>query len=203
MIYLSGAKNRVMRDDLAAGTIGFLQTPGNGHTLDDVAVWAMDNGCFTKSYPGDDAYLSTLAKYEQHRARCLFVAVPDVVGDAAATLALWPAMSARIRAAGWPVALVLQDGMTPDMIPWPEVDWVFVGGSTEWKLGHAAATLIVTAQHHGVRVHIGRVNSLRRFTLFAGLNCDTADGTFIAYGPAVNLPTVRSWATAPHQGRLI
>lgn len=147
-MYLSGAKNRLMSDDLAAGRVGLLQTPAAAYRLDDVAVWAMDNGCFTDTYPGDDAYLATLDKYAHHQARCLFVAVPDVVGDAAATLALFPAMAARISAAGWPVALVAQDGMTADDLP-DGLPWLFIGGSTEWKLGHAAAELIAEAKRRG------------------------------------------------------
>ena len=166
-------------------------------------MWAMDNGCFTDTYPGDDGYMATLSKYEDHKDRCLFVCVPDVVGDANATLANWPRMAPRIKQAGWPVALVLQDGMTPDRVPWDDVDWVFVGGSTEFKLGPEAEALILAAQERGVKVHVGRVNSRKRFKKFAELGCDTADGTFIAFAPAQNLPQVLSWMADPVEMRLI
>ena len=193
MMYLSGAKNPAIAADLASGNIGLMRTPGNGYSLDDVQVWALDNGAFTDSYPGDDAYLALLAALAGHRDRCLFVAVPDVVADAAATLALLPPMAARIRAAGWPVALVGQDGMEAMPVPWDLVDWLFVGGSTGWKLGPGAAELIRQAQAQGKRVHVGRVNSGARFRHFAGMGCDTADGTFLAFGPDVNAPQVRRW----------
>lgn len=193
MLYLSGVKNMAIRDDLAAGTIGFLKTPAVGNTLDGVKVWAVDNGCFTGKYPGDDAYLTWLDRYADRRADCLFVAVPDVIGDGPATLANFPTMAARIKAAGWPVALVGQDGMEHLDVPWHLVEWLFVGGSTEWKLGHGAADLIRQAQDRGKRVHVGRVNSGKRFALFAGMGCDTADGTFLAFGPDVNAPKLRSW----------
>lgn len=202
MLYLSGAKNRAMLSDLQAGTMGLLQTPAASYRLDDVAVWAMDNGCYTNTYPGDDAYLATLGRYAAHRDRCLFVAVPDVVGDAAATLALFPTMAARITAAGWPVALVAQDGMTAADLP-DDLPWLFIGGSTEWKLGHDAAVLIAAAKARGVQVHVGRVNSARRYNLFAGLGCDTADGTYIAFAPDQNIPDVRAWMAAPRQTRWI
>ncbi len=200
MLYLSGAKNPIMADDLAAGRVGYLQTPASRKPLDDVAVWAMDNGCFTDSYPGDDGYLALLDRYDAHRDRCLFVAIPDVVGDAAATLALFPAMAQRISASGWPVALVAQDGMTPADLP-DGLPWLFIGGSTDWKLGHDAAVLIAAAKDRGVRVHVGRVNSARRYALFAGLGCDTADGTFVAFGPDRNYPQVQAWMAAPQQLR--
>ena len=106
-MYLSGAKNRIMVDDLKTGRIGLLQTPKASYNLDGVAVWAMDNGCYTDSYPGDDAYLLLLKRLEPHRDRCLFVAAPDEVGNAAVTLTNLRYMAPRIRDAGWPVALVL------------------------------------------------------------------------------------------------
>lgn len=197
MIYLSGAKNDAIADDLAAGRVGLLNTPKNAYTLDGVAVWAMDNGAYTDTYPGDDAYLSTLTRYAEHRDRCLFVAAPDVVGDADATLAQFAPMARRIRAAGWPVALVGQDGMENREAPWALVDWLFVGGSTEWKLGVGAETLIRQAQEHGKRVHVGRVNSATRFRHFRALGCDSADGTFLAFGPDANAPKLRRWISAP------
>ncbi len=202
MLYLSGAKPVAIKDDLAAGTIGFLKTPAVGNNLDGVKVWAIDNGCFTGKYPGDDAYLTWLAKYDDHKSRCLFVAVPDVIGDGAATLANFPLMAGRIRAAGWQVALVGQDGMESLDVPWHLTDWLFVGGSTEWKLGQGAADLIRQAQSHGKRVHVGRVNSGTRYALFAGMGCDSADGTYLAFGPDVNAPKLRAWLAKPTQGVL-
>ena len=200
MMYLSGSINATMSADLATGRIGFLKTPNNGNLVHDgIAVWALDNGCYTESYPGDDAYLALLDRLADHRGRCLFVAAPDVVGDAAATLALFPSMAARIRAAGWPVALVGQDGMESLPLPWDDFDWLFVGGSTEWKLGAGAESLIRQAQAHGKRVHVGRVNSAVRFRRFRSLGCDSADGTFIAFGPDVNTPKVRRWVAGATQ----
>lgn len=200
MLYLSGHKSPTIAADLAAGTIGLLNTPRSRYLLDGVAVWAADNGAFTGQYPGDDDFMAWLEGLSEHRNRCLFVAAPDVVGDSAATLALLPGMAARISAAGWPVALVGQDGMEHADVPWHLVEWLFVGGSTEWKLGAGASTLIRQAQAAGKRVHVGRVNSGKRFRLFAGLDCDTADGTFLAFGCDMNAPTVRDWSTAPVQG---
>lgn len=199
-MYLSGAKNDAIAADLAAGTMGLLNTPGTRYNLDNVAVWAADNGAFTGKYPGDEAFMAWLRGMNAHQSRCLFVAAPDVVGDAVTTLAQLPAMAHRLRSAGWPVALVGQDGMESLDVPWDLVDWLFVGGSTGWKLGTGAAELITQAQSAGKRVHVGRVNSGERFRLFRGLGCDTADGTYIAFGPDINSPKVRSWMAEPTQG---
>ena len=191
---MSGVKNRVIADELASGAIGFLRTPRNRNRVDEsVAVWAMDNGCYAGTYPGDDKYLAQLDSLAPHRERCLFVAVPDVLGDAAATLAQFPAMAKAIRERGWPVALVGQDGMESRPIPWDDVDWVFIGGSSEWKMGPGARALIHRAKTHGKKVHVGRVNSHKRYRYFAGLGCDSADGTFLGFGPEKNAPQLRRW----------
>lgn len=191
-MYLSGTQSGI-KEELRTGRLGFLQTPRTQYSLEGVAVWAMDNGCYANTYPGDDAYLRELERLGAHRERCLFVAAPDVVADAPATLQKFPPMAARIRDAGWPVALVGQDGMEKMDVPWDLVDWLFVGGSTEWKMGGGAARLIEAAHAHGKRVHVGRVNSGKRFKHFARLGADTADGTYIGFGPKINAPKVLRW----------
>lgn len=199
MLYLSGCKTAAISAELANGTVGFLNTPSTRRLLHDCQVWAMDNGAFTDTYPGDDDYLRILEGYRGDQERCLFVAAPDVLGDAPATLELFPKMAARLKADGWPVALVGQDGMENLPVPWHETDWLFVGGSTEWKLGVGAELLIRQAQTHGVRVHVGRVNSGTRFRHFDALGCDTADGTYLAFGPEKNAPKLFGWMNTPRQ----
>lgn len=203
MRYLSGTVHGPQRSEWESGAVGLLQTPRASYRLDGIAVWALDNGCFTDSYPGDDRYLDYLKRWEPHRDRCLFVAAPDVVGDAEATIARSLPMIPRIRALGYPVALVLQDGMTEDAVPWDAINWVFVGGSTEWKLGPGAAALIDAARRRGVRVHVGRVNSRKRFRLFAALGADTCDGTHMAFDPIQGLARVKSWVAESEQPRLL
>ena len=76
MIYLSGAKNDAIADDLATGRVGLLNTPKSAYVLDGVAVWAMDNGCYTDTYPGDDAYMATLDRYAALASINLLLASP-------------------------------------------------------------------------------------------------------------------------------
>jgi hypothetical protein len=49
----------------------------------------------------------------------------------------------------FPVALVLQDGQQDGAIPWEEIDAVFVGGTTEFKLGRVASRLTAEAKARG------------------------------------------------------
>jgi hypothetical protein len=95
--------------------------PGNGATPLAGQVWAADTGLFGSygRHYTDAKYLGWLAKWP--RETCLFATSPDVVGDAAATLALSAPMFARIRAAGYPVALVAQDGKRDRTIPYEEM----------------------------------------------------------------------------------
>ena len=60
----------------------------------------------TNSYPGDTKYLAWLSARIAHAPRCAFATAPDVVGNGAATLARSLPMLERIRALGYPAALV-------------------------------------------------------------------------------------------------
>ena len=83
-------------------------------------------------------------------------------GDAAATLTRSAPFLPAIRALGYPAALVAQDGLEDLDVPWDDFDVLFIGGSTEWKLGPHARALAAEAKARGKGVHMGRVNSQRR-----------------------------------------
>ena len=187
MIYLSG----VVRPDLPA-----MLQPGMGNLPPVGQPWAADNGRFSSPEDySDEKYLDWLAKRPRQEA-CLFVTAPDVVGNARATLALSAPMYARIRALGYKVALVAQDGLESLTVPWQDFDALFIGGSTGWKLSEAAASLVHEAKRRGKWVHMGRVNSLRRLRFAQSIGCDSADGTFLKYGPDVNRERMERWFEA-------
>lgn len=110
---------------------------------------------------------------------CLFVVVPDAVADHRATLRLWNQWWGTVRdlTGGQPCAFVAQNGATPRNVPWDELDALFVGGDTEWKLSHYAARLTWEAHERGKWVHMGRVNSAKRIARALGTMCDSFDGT--------------------------
>lgn len=109
------------------GNLGMIATPAQGNPVPDRAVWCADNGCFGNSYPGDDRYLEFLAAHGPERDRCAFAVAPDVPLDMAASLARSLPMLARIRAAGFPVALAAQNGAETMTLPWDEFDALFPG----------------------------------------------------------------------------
>jgi hypothetical protein len=176
---------------MTRGLLGQIVTPATRNRLQPGADWIADNGCFGTGYPGDTAYLTWLASYPP--AGCRFAVAPDVVSDAAATLARSAPMLAPIRHLGVPVAYVAQNGATVDTLPWDQFDALFLGGCTAWKLGPDARTLAAEARRRGLWVHMGRVNSLRRLRYAAAIGCDSADGTYLAFGPDRNLTRLLDW----------
>jgi hypothetical protein len=205
MLFLSGVWNREMSPLFEDGTLGLLTTPRSKYRPSVAKIWAADNGCFGKGYPGDAAYLEWLANHSAHASRCLFATAPDVVGDAEATLDRSLPMLPKIRALGYPAALVAQDGLEHLTVPWDQFDVLFVGGSTEWKLSPAAARLLREAKARGKRTHMGRVNYGRRIRYAKGLDAvDSIDGTRLRFGADVHLgPLLAALGDPQHQGLLL
>jgi hypothetical protein len=153
-------------------------------------VWAADNGCFSDKWD-ETTWLEWLNK-DHPRAGCLFAVVPDVVANHELTLARFFMYASKVRDARFPVAFVAQDGAESGGLPWGLIDCLFIGGSTEWKMSEHAYTLAAEARKRGKWVHVGRVNSWSRFSAWAA-HADSADGTFLAFGPSVNSIKVASW----------
>ena len=141
-----------------------------------LGMFAIDNGAYSKFRC--DAFMSLLEREDQAISFCRFVAVPDVVGSARRTLEIFDRWLSKLHR--WPLALVAQDGQQDLPIPWDTIAAVFIGGTTEFKLGKHAVEIIKTAQALKKWVHVGRVNTPNRFTYFESLGCDSIDGTGIA-----------------------
>ena len=138
--------------------------------------FAVDNGCFTGSF-NFEKFKGFLERNAGHRDKCLFVVVPDKVGDCVETMRMWREYAPQLT--GWPLAFVAQDGQENYELP-SGFDCLFVGGTTEWKMGPGAIRCIKMAQAMGKRIHIGRVNTWRRYDHFAMLEGSeefTCDGT--------------------------
>jgi hypothetical protein len=236
MLYLANPSTQAIRALIADLTLGAIMTPAQGNEMPAQGWYAADNGCgpgkhgVGAGFPGNDAYLKWLMdldeaeggdRYDPDTWRCLFAVAPDVVGDAAATMARSEHFLPLIRHyTRFPAAFVAQNGQERLPVPWDEFDVLFLGGSAEcvpcgyvrpvtdfeqrqcpfcgrrlveWKLGAAALEMVAEARARGKRVHMGRVNSLKRLRYAEAIGCDSADGTYLTFGPDVNLPTVLRW----------
>lgn len=164
-------------------TFGILTTPSHkGIPMGIIAGmdWAADNEAFTRSFDSL-RYFAWLENMKPHKSKCLFVTIPDAVGNAQATIDLFYQWKDRFT--GWPIAFVAQDGQ--EYLPFPEhFDTLFIGGTSEWKMSLAAIDCIHRAQREYKRIHIGRVNWFRRYKHFASLDGSeefTCDGTRTRY----------------------
>ncbi len=193
------------------GDIGLMLTPLKPDYLskaDKYPYIAIDNGVFSKVTPFNpdkfNKLLDAVAEKPEVARKVQFVVAPDVVGDAAGTLAQFPEWAAQIHERGLPVALAAQNGLEDmmDQIPWNDFETLFMGGSTDWKLGKFDdpaqymrwIRLLKEAAARGKKLHVGRVNSFDRALLSNyGMGALSVDGTHLAYGPNAGLARVESW----------
>ena len=183
---------RAAAEAIATGRLGYIDTPAQGNARPAKVIWCADNGCFSDKF--DEAkWWAWLESHAEHADGCVFAVAPDVVGDAAATRERSLPWLPKIRALGYPVAYVAQDGWDEVEVPWDEFDALFIGGSTEFKLGPVAAQATAEAKAKGKWVHMGRVNSRKRMQYAASIGCDSADGTYLVFGPEKNLPKLLAW----------
>jgi hypothetical protein len=208
--YLTGVSTPLTRESERTD-LGLLATPASGiyAQRDHYDVWAADNAMFTAELvtveqlldgyvaPEEQRWLNWIEKLDPEGA--LWVTLPDVVGDMPATWARSIRYIDHVRELGFKVAIVLQDGIEDLPLIWGRIleraDAIFIGGTTDWKLGDAAARLVAEAKARGLAVHMGRVNSLKRLRYAKAIGCDTADGTYIGFAPKVNAPKVEKWLT--------
>ncbi|MFD7137035.1 hypothetical protein [Streptomyces sp. NPDC059894] len=176
---------------MSAGRIGCMTTPAQGSRIPEGVLYACDNSKFGSDgrgryWPGAEAWFSWLERTVERYGpdRCLWALAPDQPFDAAGTLIESLPWLARIRELGIPAAYAGQDGCdVPGLLPWDAFDVLFLAGSTAWKLGPVAERLAREAKALGKGVHMGRVNSRIRLGIAEWFGCDSADGTYLAYGP--------------------
>lgn len=202
MLLVSGCTVTMARlAPLWGDCLGHLLTPNAGNSIPTTGLkWAADNACFSGFNP--ERFRRFLAKIRSG-VGCLFVVVPDVVGNARETLALFQQWRDEVALTGHPLALVGQDGAEDCEIPWDEFGAWFVGGSTEWKLSQASADLCQEAKRRGKWVHIGRVNSRRRMEVSHSFGADSIDGTSTSRFGETYINTYCQWIEQiTNQGRL-
>jgi len=156
--------------------LGVLSSPRRFYTDVEGWRWAADNDAFSK---WDASRYLAMLEAMRDLPPPLFVTAPDVVGNAAETLMLFRLWLPRLR--GFPVALVTQDGLRAEDVPWSDLSALFIGGSDEWKMGEQNRELVQEAKERGLWVHMGRVNGHQRIRYAKAIGCDSFDGTSMSW----------------------
>ena len=199
--YFANPCGRAVIEAMRAGQLDYIDTPAQGNKRPTGIPWCADNGAFSDRF--DEGKWWQFLLDNAHAAKdCVFAVAPDVVGDAEATLERSRPWLAKIRELGYPAAFVAQDGFDSIEVPWDEFDCLFIGGSTGWKLGPIAREAVREAKARGKWVHMGRVNSERRWRYADAIGCDSVDGTYLTFGPDANLPKLLAWTRNDDQGAL-
>jgi hypothetical protein len=183
---------------MRAGLLGYIDTPAQGNKRPAGVLWCADNGAFSDRFD-ETRWWRFLQGSAGDAARCVFAVAPDVVADAAATLARSSPWLPRIRDLGYPVAFVAQDGIEELPVPWDDFDALFLGGTDGFKLGPVAREVAADAKARGKWVHMGRVNSEKRFRYARAVRCDSVDGTHITFRPRQYLGEVLAWTRGNDQ----
>lgn len=204
MRYYANPCTESIKDAMMAGTLGCITTPAQGNiTFPDEWDVIADNGCFGGRWD-HASWLSWLLDLPR---TVRFVVAPDVFDPAGApahepTLERWATYGPLIERHGFTPAFVCQVGATTDTVPM-DAPVLFLGGTTEWKLSHHASAITEMAKIEGRWVHMGRVNSKKRFDAARSMGCDSVDGTYLTFGPDVNLPKLLRWLESAEQNPML
>lgn len=181
MICLVSGATPTLRRFARLGCYGRLIVPTSGDYPLRGLPWACDNSAFAGFDP--DRFIRMLERLRNH-PRCMWVSAPDVVGNAEATLQAFEQWEPVLRVNyGRPVALVAQDGLTVEDTPWDDIHALFIGGTTDWKLGAEARVLIEAAKARGKWVHVGRVGTKKRIRYCQHVGADSIDGGVFSTHP--------------------
>lgn len=167
--------------------------------------WALDNDAFG-SFNANQ--FTKACEAIKNLPGCKFVTAPDAfdadagIGLHDQTLELWNDWHPYMQTLNQPVAFVAQNGATPHNMPWHQLDAVFIGGCTTYKLGETAQAITAEARRQGKWVHMGRVNSAKRIAYAKSIGVQSVDGSGWARFRNAMMPIALRALDTPTQLRL-
>lgn len=185
------------------GKIGHLYSPGSQRGPWPWFPYALDNGAFSCWNMADntfseDKWESVESEWKRLLLWCqcvrqkpLWAIVPDVPGNAGATIEKWGAYCGFVEQSGIPLAVAVQNGMNPDTVralrPLPAV--IAVGGTTDWKWETAEMWC-----REFPRVHVLRCNAPEKLAFLESIGCESTDGTGWNRGDRKQTKGLEDWA---------
>ena len=151
-----------------------LRTPLTQYQRDPLNVihYGLDNGAYTDFNAPTFTRMALKAKDDP---LCDWIVLPDLVGDAGGTQALFFHWMQELDL-DHKRAYVAQDGCTIGLVPWSHIECLFIGGTDYFKESKRAMDLAVQARELGIWVHVGRVNTPRRI-IYWEIVADSIDGS--------------------------
>ena len=178
MIYLSGTYSQILPQ--YRSQFGYMLNVNQqiGSEIEAVKYpWMLDNGAFSRKW-SVEVWYTRMSKLAAYNDTCIAAVVPDIILDAEATVARWYEYAPIVKALGYKAAFATQNGCVVDMIPWSELDVLFIGGSDEHRK-RECWPLIDEAKRRGLWVHVGRVNSVKNIMRYC--QADSVDGTHFKF----------------------
>lgn len=156
--------------------------------------WGGDNDAYHDKFT-PEAFELHLMRLRPFVSTCLFGALPDFPHDPDSTLAVWRAVAPEFAARNaFPMAFVAQTGTVPDDIP-QDANFLFLAGDDAWRESPKGRDLIQHAHESlGIPIHVGRVNSLKRFMHYAAIpGVRSMDGTYLSYRGLRGVGEIGEW----------
>jgi len=183
------------------GRIGHLYSPGAQRGPWAWLPFAGDVGVYPlwdqkKNVVDMGAYEALIQRWKRFLFWCqaapikpMWVIVPDVPGNASATIEKWKQYAPAVT--DFPRALAVQDGMVPMDVEAlnPRPDVICVGGSDEWKW----STWSTWAANFR-RVHVLRCNAPTRLYEMEEAGIESTDGTGMNRGDRKQTEGLERWA---------
>lgn len=160
------------------GLVGHLYTPARKERVRPWLPYVLDNGRFAeavKNLPfNEEGFLNHVERYVYLEQKPLWLVTPDVPFDGDETLRWWDVWEPRLRKYGVSLAMAVQDGMEIEEVlsRLRSTDYIFVGGTTEWKWSTAESWC-----KSWPNVHVGRVNSPKRLYDLHKWGAKSCDGS--------------------------
>ena len=193
MLYLmpDGSSMTILPPYFGVMTTPYPRTPYRGYTKEG-RVWGLDNGAYTKGTFEVKVFFDFLEDMESLWSTLLWAVIPDKVGCAETTLALYETWLPIFREYPIKAAFVAQDGIRAGDLP-QDFDCLFIGGTNVFKQSPESEACMREGKRRGKWVHVGRVNTWGRLLWAWANGADSVDGTCIAYGRSVNLKRLLRW----------